>query len=192
MRQGETLEARVGAVLGGAARIAAYFGGAILLALALMTVVSIIGRAFTFAGLRPIRGDFELVEAGTAIAVFMFLPWCQMQRGHVTVDLLVGRMGVRLRAFWAFLGDMAIAVVAGLILWRLYLGFGEKFPFFEQPVRDALSMGFKPFFAETSYELQFPIWVPFAFATLGAALFALTSLYTVWRSWAALLRVEEG
>lgn len=188
MMLAETAQARIGAALNALARLSAYFGGIILLALALMTVVSVIGRAFTFAGLRPIRGDFELVEAGTAIAVFMFLPWCQMQRGHVTVDLVVGRMGPRLRAFWVLLGDVAIAVIASIILWRLYLGFGEKFPFLEQPLRDALSMGYKPFFPETSYELQFPIWVPFAFATLGAALFALTSLYSVWRSWNEMAR----
>ncbi|MEM7471103.1 MAG: TRAP transporter small permease [Pseudomonadota bacterium] len=187
MRFTETAEARIGAALNGAARVAAYFGGAILLALAVMTVVSVVGRAFTFAGLRPIRGDFELVEAGTAIAVFMFLPWCQMQRGHVTVDLLVRRMSPRLKAFWTVIGDAALALISGLILWRLYLGFGEKFPFFEQPMRDALAMGFKPFFPETSYELQFPVWVPFGFATIGALLFFATSLFSVWCSAKALI-----
>ena len=34
----------------------------------------------------PIPGDFELAQIGTAVAVFAFLPYCQVVRGNIVVD----------------------------------------------------------------------------------------------------------
>ena len=42
---------------------------AMLVLIALMSVASIVGRALSGLGLGPVPGDFELVEAGTALAV---------------------------------------------------------------------------------------------------------------------------
>lgn len=69
------------------ARVSAWFGGFVLTAIAAMSVVSSIGRAFTPLGLGSVLGDFEPVEAGTALTVFCFLPGCQLMRGHAMVDL---------------------------------------------------------------------------------------------------------
>ncbi|MCU0929269.1 MAG: TRAP transporter small permease subunit, partial [Burkholderiaceae bacterium] len=72
----------------GLSRALAWFGAFVLCLLALISVVSIAGRALSGFGLGPVPGDFELVEAGTALAVFCFLPWCHLKRGHAVVDLL--------------------------------------------------------------------------------------------------------
>ena len=48
---------------------AAIIGGLALVALTLMIVASVSGRAMLGLGLGPVPGDFELVEVGTAIAV---------------------------------------------------------------------------------------------------------------------------
>lgn len=175
-------EQRIGRGLDRVARGVACLGGAILVGMALITVASVIGRALLSIGLGPIRGDFEMVEAGCAIAVFAFLPWCQLNRGHVTVDIVADKLGGRRKAVLGLLGDITIAGISGLILWRLYLGFGEKFPYFSEGLRGALGMGSKPFFPETTYELELPVWIPYGLATLGATLFFLVSLYTVWRA----------
>jgi hypothetical protein len=53
---------------------AALLGGALLSAIALMSVASIVPRTL---GLQPIQGDFELVQVGLAVCVL--LPWCQRQ-----------------------------------------------------------------------------------------------------------------
>ena len=50
------------------ARWSALLGGLVLLALIVLSVVSITGRALVPFGLAPIPGDFELVERGTAFA----------------------------------------------------------------------------------------------------------------------------
>lgn len=186
------LEARVGAVLEGIARLLAWCGGIILVGIAVLTVASITGRALIVIGLSPIRGDFELVEAGCAIAIFCFLPWCQLRRGHVTVDVLVARFPRRVQAFLGLIGDALIALAAGVILWRIWLGLGEKFPYGSDGVREAIGFGMRPFFVETTYELELPIWIPYAAATAGAAVFFVVALYTVWRSLNWTLQGAEG
>ena len=126
------LEARVGAVLETCAKWLALSGGVLLAGLALLTVSSVLGRAFIFIGLGPIKGDYELVEMGCAIAVFSFLPWCQLKRGHVTVDIVVDTLPRRIKLFLTLLGNVALAAAAALIAWRLWLGMGEKFSYGEE------------------------------------------------------------
>ncbi|WP_212523201.1 TRAP transporter small permease [Actibacterium sp. MT2.3-13A] len=185
-------EAATGRVLDRAARGMAYGGGAALLGIALVTVASVTGRALSGLGLGPVTGDYELVEAGCAIAVFSFLPLCQLRRGHVTVDVLIQRFPPRARAAFGLLGDTLITLTAGVILWRLWLGFGERFPYGGDALRAALSMGDRPFFAETTYDLQLPVWIPYALSLGGAAAFLVVSLYTMWRGLNWTLDGEEG
>jgi TRAP-type C4-dicarboxylate transport system permease small subunit len=176
-------EAAAGRVVERVARGLAYLGGFVLVAVALMVTASIIGRQFDgIAFFRPVRGDYELVELGCVIAVCAFLPWCQLKRGHVAVDLVVQAGSPRVQAFSGLIGDALIAAVAFVMAWRLWAGFGEKLPYGSDGMREALGMGFRPFFPETTYELELPVWIPYGIAFIGVALFFLTSLYTVWRS----------
>ncbi len=175
------LERRIGRGLDGLARGVALIGGIILVALASLTLVSVIGRKINSGGFRAISGDYELVEMGCAIAIFAFLPLCHLRRGHVTVDIFTNRLPAIVQRGLILVGDILVAIVAFVVMWRLYLGVGEKFPYFSQDWRDALSMGYKPFFPETTYELAMPIWIPMAIALVGAVLFCVVALYCVWR-----------
>lgn len=179
MALAKSAEQRVGRWLHYLARYLAYAGGVVLAAMAILTVVSVLGRHF---GLGPILGDFELIEAGCAIAIFAFMPLAQMKRAHVTVDIFIQALPLRVQCFLGLFGDFLIAVVSGVILWRFWLGFGEKFPYGSETIRGILGMGSKPFFPETTIDLELPIWIPYGLALIGAAVFALVSLYTVWRS----------
>ncbi|MEL6127467.1 MAG: TRAP transporter small permease [Pseudomonadota bacterium] len=189
------LERRIGAVLGWLARGLALFGGVILAAVAVMTVASITGRALIFAGFGPVKGDFELVQLGAAIAVFSFLPWCQLQRGHVTVDILADRLGPRIKSALGLLGNAAIALVALIVARMLWLGMLEKFCFSPQDpaigwLWEVLSIA-EPFcWVEATYELGLPAWWGYALGSLGAWLFAIVALYTVWRSLNETMRGE--
>lgn len=185
-----TFEQRVGKILAAPARWLAYFGGMVLTTIALLTVVSIIGRALTGYGLGPIRGDFELVEIGSAVAVFCFLPWCQLNRGHVRVDILNRFMPYRLKAFLEIVGDVAISLIAIVITWRLWMGMGERVTWFSQPVRDALGFGYKPFSPESTFILGWPTWYGYAVGVFGCLVFTIVALYTVWRSTNEFIRAE--
>lgn len=182
MALAKNAEIRVGNAISAISRGLAYAGGVVLAFIALTTVASVIGRQFLWLGLGPIKGDYELVEMGCAIAIFLFLPWCQFKRGHVTVDIFISRLPDRIQAVLGLIGDLFLTAAAYVILWRLWLGFGEKFPFGSDAVRGVMGMGSKPFFPESSYELEIPLWLPFGLCLIGATFFLIVAIFTVWRS----------
>lgn len=184
-------ETKIGDALRVVAGWMAFGGGVILTAAALMTVVSIIGRKLIWAGLGPVRGDIELVEIACVVAIFAFLPWGQINRGQVTVDILADRFPAPIHAFLGLLGDTALTIAAIVISWQLWKGFGDKFPFGSDTLRDFLALGDRPFYTETTFILKIPIWVGYGLSMIGAAFFALVCIYTVWRALNWTIRGHE-
>lgn len=184
-------EASVGRLLQTLSKWLAYFGGVVLTGLAVMTVASIIGRALIWAGFGPIQGDFELVELGCAVAVFSFLPWSQMNRQQVTVDILVDTFPPRIRTFLGMIGDLAMALASSVIAWRLWLGMGERIPFGSEAMRGLLMLGDRPFYSETTMILRMPVWYGYALSMVGAGFFAVVCFYTVWRALNWTIRGKE-
>ncbi|MCR9086277.1 MAG: TRAP transporter small permease [Rhodobacteraceae bacterium] len=158
------------------ARVLALVGGVVVLGMACITVVSVTGRALSGVGFSPVPGDFELVELGCAVAVFCFLPWCQVTRAHVRVDLIGPFVPHAVYRWLGWLGDLVLTGMLGLLLTRLWEGFGERFPYGGEALRSAVGFGPPPFFAETTYELQLPLWIPYAVAVTGLALAFAVSL----------------
>ncbi|WP_136068524.1 TRAP transporter small permease [Modicisalibacter radicis] len=153
-----------------ACRLAAITGGLIVATLSLMTVASIAGRwasslpligdMAALAWIGPITGDYELVEMGTAIAVFLFLPYCHLRGGHVTVDILVMRAPHGVQRLLAFVAEALFLVVAGVMTWRLYHGLLDK-----------------QRYMETSMLLDIPLWWGYVGGIAGFALLTLVCLY---------------
>lgn len=170
----------VGTWIGRVAAVLAGCGGLVLLAVAVITVVSVLGRAVPVIPSFP--GDFELVEMGAAVAVFLFLPWCQLSGGQVSIDFLSARFGAKAHAVFGLIGNVALTGVSGVLAWRLWLGFGEKFPFGADPLRAALGLGSKPYFTETTYDLQIPVWIAYALCLPGAFWLVVACGFTAWRS----------
>jgi TRAP-type C4-dicarboxylate transport system permease small subunit len=123
----------------------AWFGALVLTLLAAMSVFSIAGRALSFAGLGPVPGDFELVEAGTALAVFCFLPWCHLKHAHAYVAMFWHAYPAALRRFLEILGDALMFGVWLLLVWRMGLAMLEY--------REN---------GEVSFILQMPVWWGYA------------------------------
>ncbi len=136
----------------GLSRALTWFGGALLTLIAVMSLTSIIGRALSPLGLGPVPGDFELVEAGTALAVFCFLPWAHLRHGHATVDLLWGRYPRWLQRLLATSADALMLLVWALLVWRMAIVTGDY--------RDN---------AEVTFILQFPVWWGYALSLVPAA-----------------------
>lgn len=147
------------------ARVVAIAGGVMLTLLVLMVVTSVTGRALIWAGLRPIPGDYELVEAGVLFAIFAFMPWCQLERGHAIVGVITDRLPVRFNAVVEFLMDVLMLVVASFVLWRHWYGMLDK-------------IGYQ----ETTFILRFPLWWSYAASMIGAISFVIICVYCVVRS----------
>lgn len=141
----------------------ALLGGAALLAVVAVTCVSVIGRAFTPFG--PVRGDFEIVEIGAGFAIFCFLPWCHLLRANATVDLFEASFGDRLNRVLNLAGDLLMLGFAVVILWRMWIGMGEKLAY-----------------RETTIILQFPVWITYALCMVGTVGLVIISAFTLFRS----------
>lgn len=172
------------------ARIMAYLGGAVLCLLVLLTCLSIIGRSLNRLlhgawaqaqmpelatwllglGIGPINGDFELVEAGVAFAVFAFLPLCQISGGHAAVDVFTARMSARANRVLARVSDTLFAAVLVLIAVQLARGLLSKYGS-----------------GQTSFLLEFPLWWAYAASLIGAVAAALVAVYLAVMQWGAAL-----
>ena len=97
----------------------ATLGGLVTLATAATVTASVISRNLRDEG---IPGDFEYVQMGTAIAVFCFLPYCQLRRGNIVVDTFSLHWPARLRDGVDALWDLVYAGIMGLIAYCLFNG----------------------------------------------------------------------
>ena len=160
------------------ARALAVLGGVVLTALIALTCVSVLGRgantlghsdgldqafgglAALLTGFGPVTGDYEIVEAGIAFAIFAFLPWCQLRQGHASVDIFTGYLSARINrgvvAFW----EVVFALVLILLSWRLGAGMLGK-----------IGNG------ETTFLLQFPIWWAYAASFAASVIAAFVGVY---------------
>ena len=164
----------------GLARMSAILGGIVLTALILMVCVSVAGRALNGflhggfmtsvapglaawlldLGVGPVNGDFELVEAGVAFAIFAFLPLCQLTNGHAAVDIFANMFPRWLDRTLRTLTEVLFAAVLILISERLYDGMLSKMRF-----------------GETTFLIQFPIWWAYAASFAGSVVTAAVAVY---------------
>ncbi len=158
------------------AQIMALLGGCVLCLLVAIVCVSVAGRALSDLshsgalhglgnwlldlGAGPILGDFELVEAGIAFAVFAFLPLTQLTGSHAQVDIFTSGMGPRTNRALAVFWSVIMAVIVVVITWRLFVGMQDKIRY-----------------GETTYLIQFPIWWAYAASLVAAISASIVSLY---------------
>jgi TRAP-type C4-dicarboxylate transport system permease small subunit len=151
---------RFGHLLFVVARMFALAGGLLILALVLMTLASIAGRALLS---KPLQGDYELISLGCAVAVASFLPLTQLRGGHVIVDFFTAKSRREVREWLDAAGALLVGVAGALIAWRMTHG--------------AISL------AEANDEttiLGLPTWYAVALMVPSFALLALAGLYTAW------------
>lgn len=171
------------------ARTMATIGGVVLSALIVLTCVSVAGRSlntllhidwietrfaetaqyFLDLGVGPILGDYELVEAGIAFAIFAFLPLCQITGGHASVDIFTSKFPDRINRFISMVVEVVFAIALVVIAWRLYEGMLSKMKY-----------------NETTYLLLIPVWWAYGASLFAAVIAALIGIYM------ALVRIMES
>ncbi|WP_422039518.1 TRAP transporter small permease [Roseibium sp.] len=143
----------------------ALLGGLLLLAVVGVNMVSIIGSVFG----KPFPGDFELTEMGVAVAVFTFLPYCQLVGANVSADIFTSGASKRTIAFFTLLGSLVALGFASLLIWRMYFGM------LDQKEYDY-----------TTTILQIPHWIAFIPILVSLALLAVAAIVTLLRDASAL------
>lgn len=136
------------------AKTLAILGGLVLIVIVFLTCLSIFGRAMISFGLGPIKGDFELVEAGVAFSVCAFLPWCQFRRGHATVDLFTNMLSASFNRWINLISETLMVLALFVITWKLWDGMNSKLRY-----------------GDTTFILEMPTWWSYAacFAALVVA-----------------------
>lgn len=144
------------------ARGFAFAGGAVLVVMTGMSVISIVGRTLVRT---PVPGDFELVQVGSAAAIAAFLPYCQLRGGNIIVDFFTVRASPRVQGVLDALGALLLTAVMALLAWRTIVGLGA--------VRDA---------REVTMITGLPVWVGYAAIVPSLVLATAVGLLTVVRS----------
>lgn len=118
-RRERDAESRAGVMLERATRGLALAGGFLLVGVLMMTVASVAGRYLFNA---PIPGDYEITELACGVAVFAFLPYCQLHRANIVVEFFTARLGEGSKRVLDTVHSFAFTVVAVLLAWRLAVG----------------------------------------------------------------------
>jgi TRAP-type C4-dicarboxylate transport system permease small subunit len=143
-------------------------GGIILLGVALMTAWSA-GTGWVLG--RPLPGDFELTEIFVAVAIFAFLPYCQLTDANVTADLFTARAGPRTLAALSVLAALLALGIAILLTWRTWAGLIDYRKY-----------------VETTAILKIPIWTAYVPALVSLGLLVLACVLSLLESGRALRR----
>jgi len=143
-------------------------GGMVLLGVALMTAWS---AASSWVFGKPLPGDFELTEIFVAVAIFAFLPYCQLANANVTADLFTSRAGPRAIAGLTLLSSVLALAIAMLLTWRTWAGL----------------LDYRRY-VETTAILKIPIWTAYVPALASLGLLVLACFISLLASGRALLR----
>jgi TRAP-type C4-dicarboxylate transport system permease small subunit len=142
-------------------------GGIALVLVTVITVVSVVGRSLIPIGLKPILGDYEIVQLGVLFAIFCSFPLTQYLRGHADVALLTDRFPARAAAAIELIMDILTLLAVGFVVWRYTLGMIDKFAN-----------------REMTLILHMPLWWIYAAGMVGAVATVIVSVYCVARSFA--------
>lgn len=151
--------------------ICAVVGGIVLIAMAIMTVVSVIGRTFFD---RPILGDVELVQLGLAVCVATFLPYTQFRSANIIVDFFTTKASARSQRRMDGLGCLLYAGMTAIIAWRVYAG-------------GVMSQENQ----EASMLMNLPLWIPYMLMVPGLVLCTIVGLYQAFIYWTRPAPAED-
>lgn len=144
-------------------RFWALLGGLITAALAVMTAASAASNIFFAA---PFPADYELVKNFVAVAIFMFLPYCQLTGANVTVDIFTENMSAGKKAAMAMFSALFAVAFAVLLLRQMWLGF---LSYLQYP--------------EVTPVLRLPLWTAFPPILASLLLLLLAAIVTSINGW---------
>ena len=103
------------------------------------------------------------------MAVFAFLPYCQLTGANVTADIFTAGAGPRTKAFLSLVAALVALAVSAVLLWRMNAGLADY-----------------QLYEEITPITGFPIWMAFVPILVSLALLVLASLITTLEAWRAV------
>ena len=136
------------------ANFLSFTGGVVLLIMVLINISSIFGRVVFGT---PLVGDFELIEVGCAVSIFMFLPICKLKNGNIIVDTFTLKLSKKKLMLMDLIGDAIFGLIAIFFSYRMIYGLLDMIRYKEETML-----------------LEIPMWIPF-----GPAIFSLFFLSVI-------------
>jgi TRAP-type C4-dicarboxylate transport system permease small subunit len=138
------------------AKFCAVLAGLLLTVITLMTCVSVVGRNTTGWTL---VGDFELSGSAAGAAIALFMPWCQVRRGHIIVDFFTAGASPATQSVLDRFGALVLGAAMALMAWRSAVG------------------GLSAWTSHSgSMMLGFPDWIVYAFIVPALVLTAVIAM----------------
>jgi TRAP-type C4-dicarboxylate transport system permease small subunit len=131
----------------------ALVGGTLLLLTIAITLISVVGR---YGFNEPLPGDYESVEMIAAVAIFLFFPYTHATNSNIVVRFFTDGLSARKQRILDLIHDVIFTLVAGLLVWRLAIGFAEKFHS-----------------GESTMLVRIPFWWSYTFAVASMILLCL-------------------
>ncbi|MEH6405228.1 MAG: TRAP transporter small permease subunit [Sneathiella sp.] len=137
----------------------ALIGGLTLLAVVLVNAYSICADIIAN---KPFPGDFEITEVGVAIAIFCFLPYCQITGSNVSADIFTANAGKSQIVLMSLFSGIIALGFSSLLLWRMSEGIASYLEY-----------------EEVTGILGFPLWIGFIPCLLSLGLLVIASFMTI-------------
>ncbi len=92
-----------------------------LLALAIMTLLTVADVCARYFLNSPITGTTEIARFCLTVLVFTTLAYCQEKRDHISVDIFFNRFGTRTRGIIRILTELLSIVILGILSRQLFV-----------------------------------------------------------------------
>lgn len=142
----------------------------VLAAMMLLTVADVIGRYFLN---HPIKGTWELVGLLLVCAGTWGLGYCQMEKAHISITILLERFSKKVKLMISIIATLLGLAGFSLISWQMFLLAKKYFLLPRGNVTDTLGLPYSPFMLSLS---------------IGAGMMALMLLGNLIRSLAEVRR----
>ena len=123
-------------------KVAAVIAAIVLAAMMLLTVGDVVGRYFFN---NPIKGTWEVIGLLLVCAGTWGLGYCQMQKGHISITVLIQRFSRRIQAVIRSLTYLIGLVGFSLLCWRMFLMTVRYLTTMKGYVTDTLEIPYPPF-----------------------------------------------
>lgn len=151
-------------------KVAAVVAAVVLAAMMMLTVADVTGRYFFNS---PIKGTWELIGLLLVCAGTWGLGYCQMQKAHISINIILERFSPRVQAVMLSLTYLIGLAAFSLLCWRMFM----------MALRYSSTM--KAYVTDT-LEIPYP---PFMFAlSIGAGIMVLILIVDLVRSLADTVR----